>query len=264
MSSERAALGRSEKSAHVDPPPDPSPETQALWLARIARGDTDAFEALFRAFYDRLRDFAEMFLRSRHTAEEIVDDVFLALWAGRDTLRVKGSVASYLYVAVRNRALGFLHRRKLEQRYVDQVERERGGAADDGRNDVEETVRMNELFARAQAAIDALPDRSRETYLLYYQHGLSYVEIAQGMGVSVRTVENQLARSVKRLWRGSKRSARRSMSPPTPATPSCKSSPRTASWRCDRRPCARERARSSSAGSAGRSTRRGSRASSRG
>jgi RNA polymerase sigma-70 factor (ECF subfamily) len=131
-----------------------------------------------------------------------VDDVFLALWAGRERLRVTRSVASYLYVAVRNRSLNHLRRQKLEQNFIDRTQIEMRHTLGDRREDVEDTVRSNELFARAEEAINALPERIRETYLLYYQHGLSYAEIAQVMGVSVRTVENQLARSVKRLWRG--------------------------------------------------------------
>lgn len=178
---------------------DPSPGLLAQWTLAVSDGDAAAFEALFHAFYDRLCDYAETYVRSSHTAEEIVDDVFLALWARRDRLRLERSVAGYLYVAVRNRALSHLRRSSTERQFAEREET-RWRQDRPERNDVEESVRSRELFALAERAIADLPPRVRETYLLFYRHGRSYAEIADMMGVSVRTVENQLARSLKRLW----------------------------------------------------------------
>ncbi|HEX6534054.1 MAG TPA: RNA polymerase sigma-70 factor [Gemmatimonadaceae bacterium] len=202
MPVERVPTGGRDAADAMSSLPDPTPELLAHWIARIADGDAVAFESLFHAFYDRLCVYAETYVRSPHAAEEIVDDVFLALWAGRERLRPQRAVASYLYVAVRNRALNQLRRRKMEHQYFERTELEFRVLAADDRNDVEDAVRSSELFALAERAIEALPERIRETYLLYYQHGLSYAEIAAVMNVSVRTVENQLARAVKRLWRG--------------------------------------------------------------
>jgi RNA polymerase sigma-70 factor (ECF subfamily) len=202
MPVERAVSARRDEPDPVLAPPESDPDALVLWMSRIAAGDTAAFEALFHAFYDRLCAYAETYVRSPQAAEEIVDDVFLALWAGRERLQVGRAVASYLYVAVRNRALNQIRRRRMEQQYVERTELEGRALAGTQRNEVEDAVRSSELFAHAERAIEALPERIRETYLLYYQHGLSYAEIAQVMSVSVRTVENQLARAVKRLWRG--------------------------------------------------------------
>ena len=201
MAVERAPVGRTLGVAAVPSRSEPSAELLGDWVARIALGDAAAFEALFHAFYDRLCDFAESYVRSSHAAEEIVDDVFLALWAGRDRLRPLRSVANYLYVAVRNRALSYLRRGSMERRFAEHEEIAQRDAFADRRNDIEDSIRSSELFALAERAIDELPERMRETYLLFYRHGRSYAEIAEIMGVSVRTVENQLARSLQRLWR---------------------------------------------------------------
>lgn len=179
---------------------DPPPEVLARWAAAISDGDAVAFESLFHTFYDRLCDYAEAYVRSPHTAEEIVDDVFLALWSRRDRLRLERSVASYLYIAVRNRALTHLRRATTERAFAAREEARSRHEVPERGSEVEDTVRSRELFAHAQRAIEALPPRVRETYLLFYRHGRSYAEIAEMMGVSVRTVENQLARSLKRLW----------------------------------------------------------------
>lgn len=188
-------------SSAVQPPAEPSSEQLARWVAGTAAGDSQAFESLFHAFYDRLCSYAEGYIRSPHAAEEIVDDVFLALWTGRARLGPQTAIASYLYVAVRNRALNGIGRRKLELRYAERAAIEAHDGLQSQRSEVEDDVRSRELYAHAERAIEELPDRMRETYLLYYQHDLSYAEIAGIMRVSVRTVENQLARAVKRLWR---------------------------------------------------------------
>lgn len=187
-------------SVAVATPSEPSTELLKRWVAGIAASDSAAFESLFHTFYDRLCTYAEAYTRSSHAAEEIVDDVFLAMWMGRERLEPKIAVASYLYVAVRNRALNRIGRRKIEHRYVERAAIEGSARLVNQRSEVEDDFRSSELYALAKQAIEELPDRMRETYLLYYQHDLSYAEIAGIMRVSVRTVENQLARAVKRLW----------------------------------------------------------------
>src|SRR5512146_1948765 len=150
MPVERLATARGDAPDTVSSPSEPSPEVLTHWIARIADGDTVAFEALFHAFYDRLCVYAETYVRSSHAAEEIVDDVFLALWAGRARLRPQRAVASYLYVAVRNRALNQLRRRKMEHQYAERAELERRVLVADQRNEVEDAVRSSELFALAE------------------------------------------------------------------------------------------------------------------
>ncbi|HXE58808.1 MAG TPA: RNA polymerase sigma-70 factor [Gemmatimonadales bacterium] len=177
-----------------------APDPYVHWIARIARGDAQAFEALFRALYDRLCAFAESYVGSPQAAEEIVDDVFLNLWVGREQLRIRSSVLSYLFVAVRNKSLTHLSRANLERRYAERVRAQEPLPMVDGVQEVEEQAATNELLVLVQEAIRQLPPRARQTYVLYYQQHLSYAEIAGIMGVSVKTVENQLSRALKILW----------------------------------------------------------------
>lgn len=172
----------------------------AQWIDRIVAGDSQAFEMLFRALYDRLCVFAESYVGSPDAAEEIVDDVFLNLWRGRERLRIRTSVPSYLFVAVRNKALTQLRRTQLERKHAERIQAEEMGAAADGARSMEEQVVTSESIILLQEAVGQLPARAQQTYVLYYQQHLSYAEIARIMGVSVKTVENQLARALKILW----------------------------------------------------------------
>lgn len=177
---------------------EPDAQMYREWLDRSRRGDVAAFESLYRYLYTPLREFAEGYLRSRELAEEIVQDVFLAIWEGREQLEVRGSVRGYLYVAVRNRALNLIRRGQAERRSTDRIALEEGARV--ARNTAHEQLVYDELAASVQRVIDELPPRMRQAYTLYYQHDLSYAEVAAVMGNSVKTVENQLARALKIIW----------------------------------------------------------------
>jgi RNA polymerase sigma-70 factor (ECF subfamily) len=93
-----------------DGPPAHGPGQDAAWLERIRAGDPGAFEALFREHYHGLCLFAARLVASDAVAEELVQDVLLRVWQQRERWTVTGSVAAYLYGAVRNQALGHLRR----------------------------------------------------------------------------------------------------------------------------------------------------------
>jgi RNA polymerase sigma-70 factor, ECF subfamily len=170
------------------------------WFERSVHGDVAAFESLYRYLHGPLREFAESYLRSRETAEEIVQDVFLAVWQGRETLRLRRSVKGYFYIAVKNRALNEIKRGKVQQRSSELIMREESDRV--AVNPAEEQITRDELVAAVQRLIDQLPPRMREAYTLYYQHDLSYAEIATVMGTAVKTVENQLARALRTICAG--------------------------------------------------------------
>jgi RNA polymerase sigma-70 factor (ECF subfamily) len=181
-------------------PREPSPEELQQWMERIRGGDPDALEALFRAMYAPLCGFARTFVRSASAAEDVIEDTFLKLWTYRERLSVRGSVKSYLLTIVRNAALDHLSRRRTEAQRTEAIPADHRWRQAAVVNEAEEHLLTEEVSERLQRAIDALPARTRQTYVLYYHHHMSYAEIARAMSVSVRTVENQLARSLRILW----------------------------------------------------------------
>ncbi|MBX6331728.1 MAG: RNA polymerase sigma-70 factor [Gemmatimonadaceae bacterium] len=181
-------------------PGEPSSEELQQWMARIRGGDAEALEALFRALYAPLCGFARTLVKSSSAAEDVIEDTFLKIWTYRERLHVRGSVKSYLLTIVRNTALDHLSRRRLELQRTQAIPADHRLRRTEVPNDAEERLLTEEVKARLQRAIDALPQRTRQTYVLYYHHHMSYAEIARAMGVSVRTVENQLARSIRILW----------------------------------------------------------------
>ena len=161
-----------------------------------------SLEALFHTYRAKLCTFALGYVGCTDVAEEVVEDVFLRLWEQRENLPKCNSPKSYLYTAVRNQALKHLAHERVVRKSLAIVQREgHAPGMSQPPASAEDQVQATELAAAFQYAIEQLPARCREAYTLHRQHGLSYAAIAERMGVSVRTVDTQLARATKVLRR---------------------------------------------------------------
>lgn len=161
-------------------------------FARIAAGDQLAFERLFREHYRPLCAFARQYLKDGEKAEDLVQDLFFRLWQDRGNVSVTTSVKSYLFASVRNRCLNALavtaRMRPFDEETDDRSQEETV-------SEEERTLRL----ARVQAAIEALPEERGRIFKLSRYEGLKYQEIAERMGISPKTVENQMGRALKTL-----------------------------------------------------------------
>jgi len=166
-------------------------------VARIRAGDIAAFDALFAAYYAPLCEFVAGYVKSDEVAEECVQDVFFQVWCQRTRWRVRESVRQYLYGAARNHALNVCKHHQVVQRWAAEAVHDhtiRGMGARPRPTD--EDVRATELTQAVTRAVDGLPSRRRTAYLLRWRDGLSYAEIAQVMGISVKGVEIAVARAL--------------------------------------------------------------------
>jgi RNA polymerase sigma-70 factor, ECF subfamily len=162
------------------------------WIERLRHGDEAAFESLFRAFAPGLCAFVTRYVDSRAVAEEIVQDLFLTLWRRRETLAIETSVTTYLFTAARNRAVNHLRRERVARRWEGVVigRIETPGGSGEG-----ELLEMLDL----QDGIERLPARCRLIFTLSRQQGMTYGQIAESLGLSIKTVEVQMGRALKSL-----------------------------------------------------------------
>jgi len=161
-------------------------------FAPIASGDRTAFEALFRLHYRPLCAFAMGYVKDGDKAEDLVQDLFFRLWLDREKVTITTSTKAYLFAAVRNRCLNAVKagaRIRVLNEEVDDL------TVDDERTEDEHTERI----ARVQAAIEALPEERRKVFKLSRYEGLKYHEIAERLGISVKTVENQMGSALKTM-----------------------------------------------------------------
>ena len=170
-----------------------SPNDRDL-LARLRSGDHDAFEAIFRQWYEPVVRSASRVLRDVEVAEELSQDVFLELWRRREALAPDSSVAGYLMQAVRNRALNHLRHLAVQRKSVVYVE-----AMCEPAEPADAQVQASELQTALRQAIADLPPRTREVFVMSRERGLRYSEIAEELGVSVKAVEANMSRALRIL-----------------------------------------------------------------
>lgn len=164
---------------------------------QIAQFDDEAaFGELFKLYYPRLLLFAETILKSRESAEEAVEDVFLKLWENRKVLPAINNINYYLLVAAKHKALNYLE--KIERQAIirlDDVE----VAFGDIPVDPENTLISLENVRIIQTIINELPPRCKLMFRLVKEDGLKYREVADLLNVSVKTVETQLSLALSKI-----------------------------------------------------------------
>lgn len=168
-------------------------------LDRLVGGDAEALVTLVHRYSVSLEGYALSLIKTSDLASDIVQDVFVRVWERRQTLDVHRSLASYLHRMVRYRALDLLRheqvRVRAERALRLHVERERATTQNEGAQRLDE----DEFWARVAEAVGTLQPRCREIFQLHREHGLSYGEIAELLGISLPTVYNQMAKATKRL-----------------------------------------------------------------
>jgi RNA polymerase sigma factor (sigma-70 family) len=168
----------------------------------LRRSDGLGFKAIFKAFYVDLVHYVSVVVDSREDAEDIVQNVFTALWCHRRTLNVTSSSSLYLFSAVRHRAYDCLRQRATRSRAYTTAERAGAPAA---RNEVEPdpiagaAERETELLTTVEFAIAALPERRRRALILRYKCELPEREIAELLEVEVGTVHTHLRLGLRSL-----------------------------------------------------------------
>jgi RNA polymerase sigma-70 factor (ECF subfamily) len=163
-------------------------------LARLRRGDESAFDALFREYYGPLVGLAESLLGERGSAEEIIQDVMLEVWRRRESIHLEESWRAYLFRSARNRSLNEIRHQRVKQRaepYTRVDEAVDASALDD--------MVDEELTAAVAEAVAALDEPVREVFTLSRSNGLKYSEIANVLGISIKTVEARMTRALKGL-----------------------------------------------------------------
>ncbi len=161
--------------------------------------DEAVFEAAFRAHAAELCEFAYRYIRSRDTAAELVQDVFLRLWSRRDSLADISDLRVYLFAATRNAALDALRHHRIEECWQERAHAEPAPALVGRLPHTDEPARLRELERAIESAVAALPERARQAFILRWQHHLSYAEIAAVMRISVKSVEIHRSRALKAL-----------------------------------------------------------------
>jgi len=157
------------------------------------RLDKMQFEQLFKSYFQYLVNYAGQYVQDSNTSEDIVQKVFIALWAKRDSINPKQSVKLYLFTAVRNNCLNYIRDNKKYRSLVLDL--------DCGEFDIieEETDTQETLSQQLDYALNQLPEKCRKVFELSRIHRLKYKEIADELDISIKTVEAHMSKALKTL-----------------------------------------------------------------
>lgn len=162
----------------------------------LQRNDV-AFETFFKKHFQPLCVYCSYkYSFDLDMAEDVVNTAFIRLWEARKTLATGLSPKAYLYKIVDNLSLNIVKHEKVKQRHEQFVLHT---TQEGSQQQTFDSIDLKQLRADIDAAIAALPEQMRRIFELSRFDGLKYTEIASRLGISVKTVENQMSTALARL-----------------------------------------------------------------
>lgn len=170
-------------------------ETEVNLINQINSGSEVAFERVFKQYFKSLQNYAFTMLKDVDLAEEMVQNVFLKIWDKRERLPADATVSSYLYKAVYHESLNWLRHEKVKMAHQNytlySMKNETENAA--------ERIKIKQLEQHLQQALNELPQQCRTIFQMSRFEELRYREIATELGISIKTVENQMGKALRLL-----------------------------------------------------------------
>lgn len=173
---------------------EPKNEDKQLIL-NLINDDEDAFCEIYALYKDRLMYFALKFVKSKESAQDICQDVFIALWQNRHFIDPDTSFSSFLYTIARNRVLYHLRSSQSDEKFRNTILSQ----AIDYHNETMDTISANELNGIVSLAITKLTERQRQIFEMSRDKGMSHKEIAEALSISIHTVQEHISLALKTI-----------------------------------------------------------------
>jgi RNA polymerase sigma-70 factor (ECF subfamily) len=169
---------------------------------KLREGDNDTYVFLFRKYYVPLCSYARRYVGRKDVAEEIVSETFFNIWRNRAKLEIRSSVKGYLFHAVCNNSLNYLRKLKNEESldsFFKDNPSENIGFAFSSEELPSDSLMLKDLTKTIEDAVISLPPQQQTVFRLKRYEGKKNGEIAEIMGLSVKTVEMHLSRALLSL-----------------------------------------------------------------
>jgi RNA polymerase sigma-70 factor (family 1) len=160
-------------------------------IAQFVAGDLNTFEMIFRDYYKPLVQYGNTLLKDPDETEDIVQQVFVSVWEKRSQLDIHTSLRAMLYKAVHNACLNRIKHYKVRAAHAEELK------ATHTYEDASDHLQASELNEKILRAVDTLPEQCARIFKMSRFEQLKYQEIADELGLSVKTVENQMGKALK-------------------------------------------------------------------
>lgn len=163
-------------------------------VVALREGDELAFEFLFKNYYKPLLAFITTYTRNAEQAEDIVQQTFISLWHKKDDLKLKVSPKNYLYTIAYNQFVDHYRKSVRQSNFLEEFRLE---FLRDSIHEDDEL--LEKRIVKLKAIIEKLPPKCKKILIMSRQQGLKYKEIATSLGISPRTVEEQVRIAFKKI-----------------------------------------------------------------
>ena len=164
---------------------------EAILLVRLKASDHAAFSDIFVMYHQQVYLFCCKSL-SKEDAEEIVQNVFMTVWENRHKIDLQYSFSAYLFSIARHQVYNAIRNKVIQKTFLEKYLQ----MADDVEIPQEYDDSMEKIKAKMKHAIDLLPDRQREIFMMSRTFKMTYREIAEKLGISENTVDTSMRRSL--------------------------------------------------------------------
>ncbi len=170
------------------------PQFDTIRLAKeLSAGSQEAFNEVFRAYYGKVVNFVNSLVKSHNVAEDLSQEVFVNLWNSRHALDEVRSLNAYIYTIARNITIDYLRKKRP---VCDQIE-QNTDFLDGEMTDERYFAMEKELMIRL--AVATFPERRRRIFSMSRFEGMSNADIAEALGITKKTVENQINLSIREI-----------------------------------------------------------------
>ena len=159
------------------------------------KADEPEFDRVYLEHYAALQHYAYTLLEDSAHADEMVQDVFLKILERNDPVSIHTSLKAYLYRSVHNECMNYFKHQKVKQKYRQRNMHETDNHTDHGLS----RLQYREFEQQLLKAINQLPEQCRIIFQMSRFDELKYAEIAVQLGISIKTVDNQMVKALKRL-----------------------------------------------------------------
>lgn len=161
-------------------------------LYQIKTGDKKAFDELFLFYYNSLCRFSLTFVGGADDAEDVVQKLFVRLWEHRKKLETHKNTKAFLFKSVYFESMKFLRYKNTNEKHLSEY-------FTATRLNINESADYTAFLPYLHKAIEKLPEKCQQIFILNKLEGLTQKEIAEYLGISIKTVENQVAIAISKL-----------------------------------------------------------------
>jgi RNA polymerase sigma-70 factor, ECF subfamily len=165
---------------------------EKLLVSELKNGNSKAFEKLFFHYFPRLHSFIHKITGNGQEAEDLVQDVFIAIWNNKEKIDENRSFGSFVFKIAKNKALNLIKHRLCQQVFIQYSEGEYVSMPGNDLN-------TEEFQSIIEEAVSSLPEKTREIFLLSRHEGLTYLQIAEKLRITQNVVDHEIRKALKQF-----------------------------------------------------------------